>query len=41
VTFDDYVRGRALTPVLGAERIEAAEHALLTVARTVAEAVGR
>ena len=39
--FDDYVRGRALTPVLGAERIEAAEHALLTVARTVAEAVGR
>ncbi len=39
--FDDFVRGRALTPVLGAERIEAAENALLGAARTVAEVVGR
>jgi UDP-glucose 4-epimerase len=39
--FDDFVRGRALTPVLGAERIEAAENALLAAARTVAEVVGR
>ena len=39
--FDDFVRGRALTPVLGAERIEVAENALLGAARTVAEVVGR
>ena len=39
--FDDYVRGRALTPVLGAERIEAAEHALLATAHAVAGVVGR
>ncbi|MCE0768409.1 NAD-dependent epimerase/dehydratase family protein [Pseudonocardia kujensis] len=31
--FDDYVRGRALRPVLGAERIEAAERAVLQAAR--------
>ncbi|WP_344741061.1 NAD-dependent epimerase/dehydratase family protein [Pseudonocardia halophobica] len=31
--FDDYVRGRALRPVLGAERIEAAERTVLQAAR--------
>ncbi|MFR9801609.1 NAD-dependent epimerase/dehydratase family protein [Pseudonocardia sp. RS010] len=31
--FDDYVRGRALRPVLGAERIEAAERTVLHAAR--------
>jgi UDP-glucose 4-epimerase len=31
--FDDYVRGRALRPVLGAERIQAAERTVLQAAR--------
>ena len=39
--FDDYVRGRALTPILGPERVEAAERGLLAAARTVLGAVGR
>ena len=33
--FDDFVRGQALSPVLGAERIEAIERGVLSVARTL------
>lgn len=39
--FDDYVRGRALTPVLSPERIEAAERGLLGAARAAMAVVGR
>jgi UDP-glucose 4-epimerase len=38
--FDDYVRGRALTPVLGPERIEAAERGVLAAARTAKAVAG-
>lgn len=33
--FDDFVRGQALSPVLGAERIEAIERGVLSVARAL------